>query len=269
MNRFFRISVIMPVYNAGKYIEEAIQSVISQNYPNMEFIIIDGCSTDRSLDIIKRYRNRIYILISEPDKGLGHAVNKGILAATGDYISWINADDRYCPGALNKVGKYLSNNHDVDLLYGEAGHIDKNGKLLCMHHAIPFDKDKLLHKRCYIPCQAAFFRRDCLSYIGLLDTSLSWNMDWDLWKRFAVAGYKIQFLDERLGDWRIHDESLSYEKTGKVQFKRTLETLRSTRKYSEKWIAPLEIKLLPWLILFCLGLYKPLRFVWHRIKKSS
>lgn len=267
MNLLPKISIIMPVFNSAKYIEEAIQSVVNQNYPSMEFIIIDGISTDGSLDIIRKHEDKIDVVVSEADKGLSHAVNKGIFQANGDYIGWLNADDRYQPGALEKVGKYLAENPDVDLLYGEAGRIDKNDRFFGLHHAVPFDRGKLLHERCYIPCQAAFFRRDCLSYIGLVDTSLSWNMDWDMWKRFAVAGYKIQFLDERLGDWRIHDESLSYEKKGKVQFKRILETFRSTKKYSEKWITPLEIKLLPWLIICSLGLYSPLRSVWHRIKK--
>jgi glycosyltransferase involved in cell wall biosynthesis len=232
--------------------------------------VIDGGSTDKTLKILENYKEGIDVLITEPDNGLSHAVNKGLLHATGDYIGWLNADDLYQPGALNKVNDFLQQNRGADLVYGEAAHIDAEGRFMNFHNACPFDKDKLLHQRCYIASQATFFRRSCLSYVGLLDTSLSWNMDWDMWKRFAVKGLQIQFIpNERLGDWRIHDNSLSYTISGSVQRRRAVETFKSARKYSNKMISPIEIRLLPWIALYYLGLYQPLRNIWHAWKRLS
>ena len=185
MDELPKITVVMPVYNGERFLNEAIQSVLNQNYPNLEFIIVDGSSKDNSLDIISDFGNSVDILLSEQDSGLNHAVNKGILLATGEYICWLNSDDYFYDNALLTVGAYLSENRDIDLLYGDTAQVDINGTFLKWHGAMPFDRDHLIHKRNYIPCQSAFFKKRTLAQIGLLDTSLKWCGDWDLWKRFA------------------------------------------------------------------------------------
>jgi glycosyltransferase involved in cell wall biosynthesis len=261
-----KISIVVPVYNAYNFIEESLLSIIDQDYLNKELIVIDGGSSDGSLDIINKYKDDINIIVSETDKGLSHAVNKGLMAATGEYVCWLNADDYFKGAALSNVANYLAEHRNVDLLYGNADQVDVDGKLLSSHGAIPFDMDKLLHNRCYIPCQATFFRRSALAYIGLFDSSLQWNMDWDMWKRFAVAGYKLSFLNKNIAAWRIHDTSISYSKNAKWQLRRLFETINSTRKYKKIMITPLELKLYPWVIIYGLGLYHPLRWVWHRCK---
>ena len=258
---FPRISVIMPVYNAEAYLDVAINSVLSQNYPNLEFIIIDGGSIDNTLSIINNYKNRIDILVSEPDYGLNHAVNKGIILATGTYINWLNADDFYFDKCLLSVGEFIVNNPDVDLLYGDAAHVDFNGALISWHGAIPFDKEHLIHRRNYIPCQAAFFRKDCLSYIGLLNTKLKWCGDWDFWKRFAeIEAFKILFINQKLAAWRLHDATItSGNGSSKQMYLSALENIKSTRKYSKKIFTLLEIKYFLFLIIGLMRLRSTLR----------
>lgn len=233
----------MPVYNGEKFVDEAINSVVKQNYPNLEFIIIDGGSSDTTLQLINRYRSSINILISEKDYGLNHAVNKGILLATGEYIGWLNSDDYYFDSALIKIGRYLEENPWIDLLYGDAAHVDENGEFIGWHNAIPFNSEHLVHKRDYIPCQAAFFKKSSISYVGLLDTQLKWCGDWDLWKRFATSGnQKIKFINEKIGAWRLHKNTISSGGgTSRQMYLSALENIQSTRKYSKKLLTKLEI----------------------------
>jgi len=260
-NDFPKLSIIMPVFNGELYLESSIQSVINQKYPNLEFIIIDGGSKDESLNIINSYRNQIDILISEQDFGLNHAVNKGIFLSTGDFIGWLNADDYYLDNALITIGNYLAKNKNVGLVYGDAAHVDKNGKFICWHGAIPYDKIKLLNERDYIPCQACFFRKSALSHIGLFDTSLKWCGDWDMWKRFAISKkYEIQFLDEKIAAWRIHENTItSGANSSKEMFRRSLENIKSARKYSTRIVSKIEILEIPFLIVGILGLRKILK----------
>lgn len=263
MNNSPKISIVMPSYNQSKFIEESILSVIKQDYPRKEFLIIDGGSTDGSIEIIKKYIDKIDCFVSEKDFGLNHAVNKGFLKATGDYIAWLNTDDTYEEGALREVGNYLSKHPEVDLLYGQAAQIDVTGRIL-KWHAEPYNKSRLFHNRDIIPTQACFFRRSCLAYVGLLDTKLKWNGDWDLWKRIAQK-YNVAFLNEHLANWRIHRESISYGySTNYLQ--RELETIRCTRKYSKRLITPLELKLIPYVLLDFLKLRSFLRKIRDKIK---
>ena len=251
-----KISIIMPVFNGALYLEQAIQSVIEQNYPNLEFIIIDGGSTDNSLQIIEKYKDQISVVLSENDFGLNHAVNKGILLSTGDYIGWLNSDDYYYENALVRIGDFLRKNPETGLIYGDAAHVDANGNFLSWHEAIPFDKSKLLHVRDYIPCQACFFKRAALAYIGLFDTNLKWCGDWDMWKRFAVSGkFKIEFIDEKIGAWRLHGNTItSGANSSRQMYLRAIENFNSSRKYSEKLLSRIELVQIPFMVVGFLGL---------------
>lgn len=263
INIFPKISIIMPVFNGELFLDIAIKSIISQEYPNLEFIIIDGGSNDNSLNIINSYRNEVDILVTEQDYGLSHAVNKGIMLASGEYINWLNADDFYFPNCLLLVGKYLIENPDIDLLYGDAAQVDFNGDFIKWHGAMPFDKDHLIHKRNYIPCQATFFRKSCLSYTGLFDTKLKWCGDWDMWKRFAdMDEFKIGFMDEKLAAWRLHNGTItSGFGSSKQMYLSALENMKSTRKYSQKIICSLELKNLAFFLVGFLRLRKTLKKV--------
>ncbi|MDQ7841966.1 MAG: glycosyltransferase family 2 protein [bacterium] len=257
MSELPSISIIMPALNQSRFIEEAIRSVINQMYPKLEFLIIDGGSVDGTLDIIRKYADRVHYT-SEPDFGLNHAVNKGLLEATGDFIGWLNADDTYELGALHTVGRYLRERPEVDVLYGEGGKIDENGRLIGFH-AEPYDRARLFYHRDFIPTQSCFFRRVCLARVGLLDTALRWNGDWDLWRRFAKH-YKIHHIDAHLGNWRVYQGTLSYG-PNVDHLAKSLETIGSARAHSGRLITPIELRIWPWILIDLFSLRPFLRKV--------
>jgi len=258
-----RISIVIPTFNAERYIRETLKSIENQNYSNLELIIIDGLSTDKTISIVNDFNYLLPIIISEKDYGLNHAVNKGVLISTGEYINWLNADDYYLENALNKVGEFLTSNPHADLVYGDIAQVDENGQFLCWHGAIPYDLNKLLHVRNYIPCQATFFKRSTISFIGLFDTNLKWCGDWDMWKRFAVSEkYNICFLNEKLAAWRLHSNTItSGNHSSKEMYLQSLENFKSTRKYSKKFISQLELKQIPFLIVGFLRLRKTIKYL--------
>jgi len=266
MSELPKLSIVMPVLNQVRFIEEAILSVLSQDYPRLEFLVIDGGSKDGTLDILAKYMNHIDYFVSEPDFGLNHAVNKGLVKATGAFVGWQNADDKYEPGALQAVGKHLSEHPEVDLLYGEAGKIDEEGKLIGFY-AEPYDKARLFYHRDFIPTQSCFFRRECLAYVGLLDTSLTWNGDWDLWRKFA-RNFRVQFIDTHLGNWRIYHGTLSYG-PAVDHLAKELETIRSARKHSGRLITPIELRIWPWVLIDLFRLRPLLRAARDRFAKSD
>ena len=133
-----KVSIITPSYNQGQFIEETILSAKNQDYPNIEHIVIDGNSTDSTLDILHKYDNDI-IWISEPDRGQSDALNKGFRIATGEIIGWLNSDDIYLPGAVKKAVDALMNNPKFDIVYGDYLIIDENSKVLLKKREINFD----------------------------------------------------------------------------------------------------------------------------------
>jgi hypothetical protein len=231
LNDLPKISIVMPSLNQVQYVEEAILSVVRQEYPRLEFLVIDGG-----------------------------------LRASGDYIGWLNSDDKYEVGALMKVGQYLSKHPDVDLLYGQAAQINAGGEIL-KWHAEAYNKNRLFQHRDFIPTQACFFRRECLAYVGLLDTLLRWNGDWDLWRRIAKS-YKVAYLDEHIGNWRIYHGTISYGKSVDYLAKE-LETIRSARRHSDRFLTPIELKIWPWVVIDFFRLRPFLRRVRDRMNRFA
>lgn len=204
-----KISIITPSYNQGSYIEDTILSVLNQNYPNLEYIIIDGGSNDSSVEVIKKYEEHLSYWVSEKDNGQSHAINKGFQRATGDIVAWINSDDVYVDNIFEFVSNYFINHPDVDMIYGNAEIIDKNGKTIMHRKEIPFDKVM----GCFwgfgllIPQPAAFWRRSIFEKIGYLDENLHFGMDSDLWRRIAVNGYTIKHVDKLFAKMRYHQDA--------------------------------------------------------------
>src|SRR5690242_3711403 len=122
-----KISIITPSFNQAAYIEQTIKSVLDQDYPNLEYIVIDGGSSDGSVEIIRKYENRIAFWVSEPDNGQAHAINKGLARATGDIIAYLNSDDYYLQGALKQVADLSNRRSDLDLLHGRCRVVDQHG----------------------------------------------------------------------------------------------------------------------------------------------
>lgn len=177
------ISVVTPSYNQAQFLEDTLQSVASQDYPRTEHIVIDGGSTDGSVDIIRRHAARLRHWVSEPDRGQSHAINKGLSLARGDVLAWLNSDDTYLPGALREVGGLFAANPDVDLVYGDFVYTDVAGQPLRRRHVFATISYESLLYHDYLGQPAVFFRRSLFEKVGPLDESLHYCMDWDLFLR--------------------------------------------------------------------------------------
>ena len=198
------VSIITPSYNQAPYLEETIRSVLTQDYPRVEYIVIDGGSTDGSPEIIKKYANRIAYWVSEKDKGQTDALNKGFAASHGSILAWLNSDDTYKPGAIRAVVEYLSRHPQVGMVYGELDFIDENGKVVGKFPAAQTDLKRLRKGYVHIPQPAAFFRAEHWKKVAPLDDTFYFAMDYDLWVRLARVT-EFQYLPgETWANFRLH-----------------------------------------------------------------
>jgi glycosyltransferase involved in cell wall biosynthesis len=203
-----RISIITPSFNQGVFIEDTIRSVVLQNYPNLEYSIVDGGSTDETLSIIKKYESGLSWWVSEKDHGQAEAINKGLKKATGDIIAWINSDDRYLPNAFFLVADYFKNHPEIDMVYGDAEIIDKSGKFIMHRKELDFDRTmgRLVGFGILITQPAVFWRRQVLESVGLLNEKLYYTLDSEYWSRIS-DNHKIKHLPKLLAQYRYHDEA--------------------------------------------------------------
>lgn len=205
-----KISVITPSFNQGNFLEKTIQSVVDQDYDNLEYIIIDGGSTDGSVDIIKKYKSKIAYWVSEKDKGQSHAINKGFAIATGDIIGWINSDDVYYSGAIIQSAEIFNKKPDVDIIFGNYDFIDENDELIKHRKEIPFGYNIYLWtKNCYHANCAGFYRKKCFDIAGGLREDLHYTMDYELYLRFSKHGFKFHQVNKFWGAYRFHSSSKS------------------------------------------------------------
>ncbi len=179
------VSVITPSYNQASFLEETIRSVLEQDYPNIEYIIIDGGSTDGSREIISRYADRLAWWVSEPDRGQTDAINKGFAVARGEILAWLNSDDTYLPHAIAQAVDYLRSHPEAGMVYGDANLVGENGQVLGRFPAAQTDYRRLRRGYVHIPQQAAFFRASLWHKVGPLDPTFFFAMDYDLWVRLA------------------------------------------------------------------------------------
>jgi len=205
MGNLPRITVVTPSYNQGRYLEETIESVLMQRYPNLEYFVIDGGSTDDSVAIIKKYSDKMKYWISEPDRGQSHAINKGLRQATGEIMCWLNSDDVFLPGALACMGEMFQRSPRVDVLMGYTLLVDAEKRIeKCVYNLIKFTA---LAKHGVIPFsqQSMFWRRELMNRAGYLDESLQTSMDTDLWIRFLKSGARVRRINRYCAAWRLHD----------------------------------------------------------------
>jgi len=204
------VSIVTPSYNSADFVEAAITSVLAQDYPNIEHLIIDGGSTDNTLEILKRYNHQL-TWISEPDQGQADALNKGFRQAKGEIVGWLNADDTYQPEAISGAVRYLEENPEISLVYGRFNFIDEYGKITYTHCPPPFSIEKLLYEN-IIPNASMFFRRHVIQEIGFLNPQLHYVLDWEFVLRISLH-YKVVQIPAIWGNFRITSGTKSVEKS--------------------------------------------------------
>jgi glycosyltransferase involved in cell wall biosynthesis len=204
------IAIITPAFNQGEYIRRTIESVLSQEVEDLDYVVMDGGSTDKTVEVLRSFGGKIRWK-SEPDKGTADAINKGFLASKGEIVAWLNSDDIYYPGALKTVAEFLDAHPDVDVLYGKAHHIDADDRVLEAYPTEPFSWERLV-ETCIINQPAAFFRRRIIERFGALDTAYPHSVDYELWIRWAKAGVRFQYLPKFLAATRLHPEAKTIAK---------------------------------------------------------
>ena len=223
------VSIITPSLNQAAFIEAAIESVLAQDYPNIEYIVVDGGSTDGTLDILRRYGERVR-WISEPDAGQSDAINKGVRLTQGEILAWMNADDQYAPQAVSRAVAELQAHSQAALVYGHAEFTDQAGRVIAPCVRVePFDLYRLLHSLDYIVQPTTFFRRDAFLAVGGLDSSLRYCLDYDLWIKLALR-YQVRYLPELLARVRVYPAT----KTASGGLERLNEIERMVRRYGRR-----------------------------------
>jgi glycosyltransferase involved in cell wall biosynthesis len=200
------VSIVTPSFNMDRYLPRTIESVLSQNYPKIEYIVMDGGSTDRTLQILEGYGDRLQHF-SEPDKGPSDAVHKGFQHAHGEIFAWLGADDVYLPGAVRTGVEALMARPEIDVVYGEGNWIDEHGAVISRYPTLPFDP-KVLEWDCFICQPASFFRASAYRRCGL-DSDVNMSFDYDLWIRMVKHGIRFQMIPQYLAGSRMHHGALT------------------------------------------------------------
>jgi len=199
------VSIVTPSFNQASYLEDTIRSVLEQDYPRLEYIVIDGASTDGSVDIIRKYVDELAWWVSEKDSGQAEAINKGLSRAKGEIVAWLNSDDVYLPGAVSEAVRAFDESPDVVLVYGNMLAVDEHGETL---NILRYDQLSLEGLLCFqiIGQPAVFFRREALEKAGNLDPSYHFMLDHHLWLRIALEG-RILHVDKTWAAARFHAEA--------------------------------------------------------------
>ena len=183
-----------------------IESILSQDYPQIEYIVIDGASSDGTRALLEQYKGCLRCL-SEPDEGPSDAIHKGLSQAQGEILAWLNADDTYEPGAVRRAVEYLSSHPGVDVVYGDGWWITEEGKPIRKYPSLPFDP-RALERDCFI-CQPAAFLRASSYKACPLDPGQKMSFDYDLWIRMAAQGIRFGYLEEHLANTRMDQHALT------------------------------------------------------------
>jgi len=237
--KFPKISIVTPSYNQGEYIEQTILSVINQNYPNLEFIIIDGGSTDNTVHVVKKYEQHISYWVSEPDKGQSDAINKGLAKCTGDVFNWINSDDYLETGALQRIADAFIIT-DADIVCGFTRIFNECSQQNALLHRTELFKTvetTLVQQRINQP--AMFYKLPVIKELGGINPALNYVLDLELWFRYLCCKgqKKIKLIDELIAHFRIHEHSKtnSHEERFKDEEKALWHYMLTSLKAGRAW----------------------------------
>ena len=234
-----RITIVTPSLNQGQYLEETIRSVLLQGYPNLEYFIIDGGSTDETVSVIRKYEKWLTGWVSEPDGGQAHAINKGFGRATGHLLAWINSDDLYLPGVFDRIADLYS----ADVPTGDFWHVSGvdyfDAEL--EQHVTGYQADAN-DLRCWVSGdanlnqQGTFFDRQVFLKVGTLDETLHYGFDKEYWMRMLAAGYRFS-RDELFvgGRWRMHDACKWKSRNDAFKYEWALLSLRYGKDHVSDW----------------------------------
>jgi glycosyltransferase involved in cell wall biosynthesis len=217
------VSIVTPSYNQGRFLRRTIESVLNQSYPHIEYLVVDGGSTDDSVAILESYGDRVW-WVSEPDAGQADALNKGFARCRGELRAYLNSDDVLRPGAVDKVVAYFHAHPDWDLLYGRAQTIDEHDRVTGTYRTAPFTLTRLAEDSCI--CQpAAFWRTALAERLGPFNADLHYCMDYEYWLRAARAGALLVHVEDLLAGARLYPET----KTASGKVPAYLESIRVCR----------------------------------------
>lgn len=210
------VSIITPSFNQGAYLEQSMLSVLGQRYSPIEYIVIDGASTDDSPQIIRRYADRLAYWESVPDRGQAQAINKGLARARGEILGWLNADDILLADIVERVVAAFARDEHLDVVYGRLQRIDENGKLLptpeLPKDRVTFGRELVLGE-CVVNQPGSFWRRRAMEAAGMLDEDLQYTMDFDYWIRLALSGACFLRLAEPVAQFRLSRGSKTVSQT--------------------------------------------------------
>jgi glycosyltransferase involved in cell wall biosynthesis len=212
MKDFPLISIVTPSLNQASFIGEALQSVERQSYTNWEHLVMDGMSTDGTIDLLRdmasERKQQKLLWVSERDSGQSEALNKGFRRVKGDIIGWLNSDDRYRVGCFEHIVRAFEENPSVDIVYGDYLIVDESGNPFQIRREIEFSKFILLyHRVLYIPTAATFFRRRIFDENNWLEANLQYAMDLEFFIRLSARGYRFKHIPQLLADFRIQPHS--------------------------------------------------------------
>ncbi|MBD3390436.1 MAG: glycosyltransferase [Chitinivibrionales bacterium] len=257
------ISIVTPSFNQGAFIEKTIRSVLLQGYPNLEYVIMDGGSTDGSVDIIKKYEPWLTSWVSEKDPGQAAAINKGFARTTGAILGWLNSDDIYLPGALAKVAETAAANPDASAFAGKGRHVDARGRILYDYAANDISFEGLVHGRAFVHQPSCFFTKEVFERVGGLDESLFIPMDLDLWLKISRAG-RFAAIPARIAEDLAHPDAKCV--SDKYDLLHTAERIVVLARYDESVAKEEILNMLRFIRkTTSLPFYKPLRGIYRRL----
>jgi hypothetical protein len=227
------VSIVIPTYNMPQFLGSALRSVAAQDYGRIQVIVVDGGNDELTPAIVDEHREVVAEYIREPDRGQSDAINKGFARSKGEILAWLNADDYYFPNAVSWAVRTLGSMNDVDVVYGDAVYVDRDGQFLRYFTEVePFDAERLCTYSDFVCQPTTFFRRQAIEAVGFLSRQLHFTMDWDLWCRLAEAGAQFHYGHELVAANREYPET----KTVAGGLPRLTEIFRTNLNHSRRRI---------------------------------